>query len=237
MSRSCNHPGLYPYPSKTPTPTKGKGFSWVMVGVDEHQELLDFVCKLKFLRQQCFHKLTIRKNTVIWWRWGYRVLSICGRSCPFVGPCVVFVSVRGPCVTFVSVRGPSCRICVHLWASVSVCGPLCRVCVAFVALVSHLCPFVGPRVAFMGVRVRWWPFVSVGGRSSWRHGWCYVGPVSHVKEEEGGRGVVGLTWMHDARRGTSSSPCTGLVTWHRGVVLVCCGVAVCRGLCEVDGGR
>ena len=56
-----------------------------------------------------------------------------------------------------------------------------------------------------------------------------MGPVSHVKEEEGGRGVVGLTWMHDARRGTSSSPCTGLVTWPRGVVLVCCGVAVCLG--------
>ena len=64
-----------------------------------------------------------------------------------------------------------------------------------------------------------------------------MGPVSHVKEEEEGRGVVGLTWMHDARHGTSSSPCTGLVTWRRGVVLVCCGVAVCRGLCEVDGGR
>ena len=63
-----------------------------------------------------------------------------------------------------------------------------------------------------------------------------MGPVSHVKEEEGGRGVVGLTRMHDARRGTSSSPCTGLVTWRRSIVLVCCGVAMCRGLCEVDGG-
>ena len=43
-----------------------------------------------------------------------------------------------------------------------------------------------------------WAFVSIGGRSSWCHGWCDVGPVSHVKEEEGGRGVVRLTCMHDA---------------------------------------
>ena len=64
-----------------------------------------------------------------------------------------------------------------------------------------------------------------------------MGPVSHVKEEEGGRGVVGLTWMHDAQCGTLSSPCTGLMTWRCSVVLVCCGVAVCCGLCEVDGGR
>ena len=52
-----------------------------------------------------------------------------------------------------------------------------------------------------------------------------MGPVSHVKEEEGGRGVVRLTCMHDARCGTSSSLCTGLVTWRRGVVL---GMQWCR---------
>ena len=45
---------------------------------------------------------------------------------------------------------------------------------------------------------RLWAFVSIGGCSSWHHGWCDVGPVSHVKEEEGGCGVVGLTCMHDA---------------------------------------
>ena len=94
----------------------------------------------------------------------------------------------GPRVAFVSVRG---RPCPFVGPRVAFVSRLCP----FVALVSCSCPFVGPRVAFVGVRVA---FVSVGGRSSWRHGWCDVGPVSHVKEEEGGRGVVGLTWMHDA---------------------------------------
>ena len=36
------------------------------------------------------------------------------------------------------------------------------------------------------------------------------------------------------RRGMSPSPWAGLVTWRRGVVE---GVVVCRGSCEVDGGR
>ena len=131
-----------------------------------------------------------------------------------------FVGVRVHSWVFVSVRGPSCRVRVCSWASVPVRGPSCRVRVRscpFVALVSRSCLLVGLRVAFMGVRVA---FVSVGGRSY---------PLVGVP--------LGLTWMHDAQHGTSSSPCTGLVTWRRGVVLVCCGVAVCRGLCEVDGGR
>ena len=74
MSRSCLHSDLYSYPFKTPTPTKGKGFSWVMEGVDEGLKgknplggkckgLLAFVCKLKFLQKQCFHKLTMKKTT------------------------------------------------------------------------------------------------------------------------------------------------------------------------------
>ena len=52
---------------------------------------------------------------------------------------------------------------------------------------------------------------------------------------------MGLTCMNSdhtsslfKRRGTLSSLWAGLVTWCRGVVG---GVVVCRGSCEVDGGR
>ena len=145
------------------------------------------------------------------------VISVHGCLCPFVGMHVRSWALMSCSCLFVGVR-------VHLWA-----------------LVSRSCLFVGPRVTFVGVHVT---FVSIGGRSyllvgiPLGVGWCDVGPVSHVKEEEGGgRGVVRLTCMHNARRGTSSSPCTGLVTWRCGVVLVCSGVAMCCGLCEVDGGR
>ena len=158
------------------------------------------------------------------------VVSIRGCSCPFVGVRVRSWTLVSRSCLFVGVRARS-------WALVSCSCPFVSVRGPCVAFVSARGPSCGVHGRSCGVRVRWWAFVSIGGRSSWRHGWCDVGPVSHVKEEEGGRGVVGLTWMHNAQRGTSSSPCTGLVTWRRGVVLVCCGVAVCRGLCEVDGGR
>ena len=85
MSRRCLHGDLYPYPSKTQTPTKGKGFLWVMVGVDECSKgkkpsggsasgVGRFCYKLKFLQKQCFPKLTMKKTTVIWWRWGWSVI-------------------------------------------------------------------------------------------------------------------------------------------------------------------
>ena len=117
------------------------------------------------------------------------------------------------------------------WAFVSIHGLSCL----FVGVhgcswvfVSRSCPFVGVCVrlwVFVGVCVRLWVFLFVRVVVRWRHGWCDVGPVSHVKGEEGGRGVVRLTCMHNARRGMSSSPCTGLVTWRRGVDL---GVQGCR---------
>ena len=101
-----------------------------------------------------------------------------------MGPCVVFMSVRVCSWASMSVDWPSCRIHGPRAVFVSIGGPLCHVG-------GRSCPLVD-------VCVHWWAFVSVGGCSSWRHGWCDIGPVSHVKEEEGRRGVVGLTCMHNA---------------------------------------
>ena len=165
--------------------------------------------------------------------------AVHGRSSSFAGGRFVggrfrlwaFVSIRGLSWVFMGVRGCLCPfmgVCVHSWAFVSRSYP-------FVGVRVHSCPFVGVRVRswvfvsrlcpFVGVCVRSWVFLFVRVVVRWRHGWCDMGPVSHVKGEEGGRGVVGLTCMHNARRGTSSSPCTGLVMWRRGVVL---GVQWCR---------
>ena len=138
-------------------------------------------------------------------------VSVRGLSCPFMG-------VRGCSWVFVSRSCPFMSIHGCSWVFVGVRGHSCRVRVAFMSVRVHSWVFVG-------VHVRSWVFLFVRVVVRWRHGWCDVGPVSHVKGEEGGRGVVGLTCMHDARRGTSSSPCTGLVTWRHGIVL---GVQWCR---------
>ena len=151
---------------------------------------------------------------------GVRVHSwaLMSRSCPFLGIRVRSWALVSCSCPSVSVCVPSCRIRVRLCPFVAVCGP----CVVFVSIHGPSCCVRG---RLCRVCVRWWVFISVDGRSSWCHGWCDVGPVSHVKEEEGG--VWGCRTHLDAR-------CT---TWHVVVMVYwpgdvasrrCPGVLWCR---------
>ena len=126
------------------------------------------------------------------------------RPCPIMCASHRSQAVVSEAAIVISIGGCLCPfggVHVHWWVFVSIGGPSCH------------------------VHVHWWAFVSFRGCSSWHHGWCDMGPVSHVKEEKGGRGVVGLTCMHSAQCGALSSLCTGLVTWRRGIFL---GVQWCR---------
>ena len=150
---------------------------------------------------------------------GNRLMGCCFCASSFVGGCFrswVFVSVCARSSSFVCIRFHSCVV-----------GFICARsfwCGGGAMLVSWW-----RRVAVRGVDVWWlvvWSSWGVVATCSWRFvvvcccGSCDVTPASHVKKEVGGQGVIGLTCMNSddmsslfRRRGTSSSPWAGVVTW------------------------